>query len=158
MAVNAIGRHSISKNTKSGRVEEELDTRHQIMIIMITAPSETVLNNIRSRPNLFVKNWAIQNYFPCGIINNRAPHFLDFYFCSLFVVMKKILLDSPFSYHLFVCYLHHLHQTTPPIIPFFCVLPPAKTAPDIFFRSYPYYQAKGSDNVYMFHYIPSPSR
>lgn len=46
---------------------------------------------------------------------------------------KKILLDSPFSYHLFVCYLHHLHQITPQSSPRSFCGPRKKTAPDFFF-------------------------
>lgn len=86
------------------------------------------------------------------VTDESAQPFSRFLFLLAFVVMN-FFLDSPFSYHLFLCYFHHLHQMTPQTNRSFSVDSPQKQRPDSFPHSYPYYEAKGSDNIYMFHYI-----
>ena len=82
-------------------------------------------------------------------------HFLDFYFCSLFVVTKKNFLDSLLSYHLFFVLFSPSPSNQPPSKhSLFCGgLHPAKIAPNIFPFVSLLRSGKGNDNIYMFHYI-----
>lgn len=76
-------------------------------------------------------------------------HFLDFYFCSLSLSWKS----SPwFSFFIssFLCFFA-IYIESPPMHPISRSL--AKKERPTFFISYPYYEWKFYDDIYMFHYI-----
>lgn len=137
---------------------QQVDSRFKAFIKRATSKSPTPPRRWRQR-SVSTTTMMIMR---CDIITSSIPQFSRFLFRSLFRCheegQRKFLLASPFSYHLFVCYLHHLHQITPQssfpkLFSLLSVLPRKKeAAPDDFFPlsvRYPYYGAKGNDNVYI---------